>query len=74
MIFLFCLGWIWSAAYDKGSSLMGQLLMLGAGLYMARDVYHLFWPNPVDEVINDLEQQFWDMEFRKDSDNKGVDD
>lgn len=74
MVFLFLLGWIWSATYDKGSSLMGQLMMFGAGVYMVRDFYHLFWPSPVDEVINDLEQQFWDLEFRKDSDSTGIDD
>lgn len=74
MVFLLLLGWIWSAAYDKGSSLMGQLMMLFAGIYIAKDLYHLFYPDPVDEAINDLEQQFWDLEFRKDSDSTGVDD
>lgn len=66
--FLILVGWVWSLSYDKGNSLLGQLLMLGAALSLGKDLFYLFRADPVDEVINDLEQQFWDLEFKKDSD------
>jgi hypothetical protein len=67
---IFCLGvgWMWSFANDRGATVMGQVMMLVAGIYIALDVHYLLSPDPVDEIIGDLEQQFWDSEFRKDSD------
>lgn len=66
--FILVIGWLWSLAYDRGASVFGQLLMLVAGVYIFLDVRYLFSGDPVDEEINNLEQQFWAAEFKKDSD------
>lgn len=67
---LFCLaiGWLWSFANDRGATVMGQIMMLVAGIYAFNDIRYLYTRDPVDEIIDDLEQQFWDADFRKDSD------
>lgn len=67
-VFLLALGWIWSLANDRGAMVMGQLMMLISGIYIFLDARYILSPDPVDEIIDDLEQQFWDIEFRKGSD------
>lgn len=69
-LFLLTVGWIWSLANDRGAMVMGQLMMLISGIYIFIDARYLLSRDPVDEAIDDLEQQFWDIEFRKDSDPK----
>lgn len=42
--------------------------MIIAAIYLFNDLRYIFSPDPVDEIINDLEQQFWDRDFRRDTD------
>lgn len=68
---LMCLaiGWLWSLAHERGAAFMGSTMMIIAAIYIYKDLRYIFSPDPVDEIINDLEQQFWDLDFRKDTDS-----
>lgn len=47
---------------------MGQIMMLISGIYLYYDIRYIIEKDPVDEIIDDLEQQFWDLENRNDTD------
>lgn len=48
---------------------MGQMMMLIAATYAVIDIRYIYSRDPIDEIIDDFERQFWDKEYRKDTDS-----
>lgn len=67
-VFMLLIGFLWSLAPDRGAFAMGQIMMLISGIYLYYDIRYIIEKDPVDEIIDDLEQQFWDLENRNDTD------
>lgn len=57
------IGWLWYITPSYGSSAFGAVVMLVAMGFAYHDMRRFFHKDPVDEQINDMEQQFWDLEF-----------
>lgn len=64
------IGWLWYVTPGYGASAFGAVVMLATMAMMYPTFMRFVRKDPVDEQINDMEQQFWDLEFRKNSDPK----
>lgn len=64
------LGLLWYGASGYGASAFGAVILLSSMLMIYMETRKLFRKDPVEEQINDLEQQFWDIEIQNNSERK----
>lgn len=61
--------WTWTYMPNSTASLISHLLLLSFFLLGCRAIYILYIRvDPIGDTINDLEQQFWDRQYKKDTD------
>lgn len=64
LVLAIIVGLLWYGSSDYGFSAFGAIMMLTSLFLIYRETRKFFRKDPVDEQINDLEQQFWDIEIQ----------